>query len=381
MRPQLKIGINLISIPQQKAGVGFLAINLSKELILKLDKDQFYVFTTLNVTFDELKKNNSIILQLSPIGYVRKIFWEQFVFSKILRSKKIDVLINVHYIALIFIPKKIKQITIIPDLTYQKFFFKRIWIKSLYINIMMWFSVYKSWNIIAISEFTKEELLLYYPFLSPQKIQVMYLSLGNEISTTLSIAISNKFKFLDIDKPFFLFVGTVEPTKNLENCVKAYKKIRHKYNNYNFVLIGKRGWGDKQDKRFLKLSYYISKNELEEHIFFTGYLSSEEVSQIYKKAFCLLFPSKYEGFGIPLLEAMAAKIPIITSNISSMPEVVGEAGLLVDPDSIQEISQAMELLILDKNLRHTLVENGTKRLQNFSWRKSAEVIESIVINE
>lgn len=180
----------------------------------------------------------------------------------------------------------------------------------------------------------------------------------------------NKFKFIDdlsnINKtPYFLYLGRHDPHKNLGRIISAFAKFKYK-NNYQLWLAGP------SDSRYTPLlKQQVKQLNIESQVRFLDYVKSEDLPIILNQAQALVFPTLWEGFGFPVLEAIASGTPVITSNISSLPEVVGEAGLLVNPLEIKEITSAMNLMAEDEKLRLELRQLGLKRAKNFSWEKTA----------
>ena len=161
---------------------------------------------------------------------------------------------------------------------------------------------------------------------------------------------------------YFLFVSTIEPRKNLFGIIQAMKDLPE---DVCLVVAGERGW--KSAGRFL-----ISKKKIK----FLGYVNENDKWQLYREAIALVYPSFYEGFGLPILESMAAGCPIIAGNNSSQGEVLADCGLLVDPFNVVEISQAMNLMLTDEKLRQEFISRGLARSKEFSWQKTArEVLE------
>ena len=162
----------------------------------------------------------------------------------------------------------------------------------------------------------------------------------------------------------------IEPRKNIERIVKAFKKYKKKINDdLKLVIVGRKGW--KYDN-IMKLIESMGTD-----IIITGYIDEEDKVPIYKLAQIFVFPSLYEGFGMPILEAMASKTPVITSNISSMPEVAGNAGMLVDPFNENEIFEAYKKILSDDELKKEMVQKGLEQAKKFEWKKSVEMLEKI----
>ena len=169
-----------------------------------------------------------------------------------------------------------------------------------------------------------------------------------------------------IPSKYFLFVGTLDPRKNFERIFKAFERLRPLRQGLHLVIIGGEGW---KNKKFLKM---VRTHPLKDHIHMPGYLPRNQLLSYYKNAICLMFPSLYEGFGLPILEAMSCGTPVITSNVSSMQEVAGDAALLVDPYDTSAIADAMNELLRDDRFRARLINMGFQRAKEFSWKKCAE---------
>ncbi|MCD7964843.1 MAG: glycosyltransferase family 4 protein [Clostridiaceae bacterium] len=222
--------------------------------------------------------------------------------------------------------------------------------------------------IITVSEFSKNEIIKHLGIPS-EKIQVIYngvdLDQYHEINNIQQIeTVKQKY---GITGEYLLYLGTLEPRKNLEGLLTAYMHLKNEQENTpKLVIAGKRGW--LYDSIFEKVKEY----GLQKNVIFPGYIAADDAPTLLSGAFLFIFPSLYEGFGIPPLEAMACGTPVITSNCSSLPEVVGEAAVLIDPLDIQSIKNSMRELINHPEMRQTLGEKGKMRAKQFSWRASAE---------
>jgi glycosyltransferase involved in cell wall biosynthesis len=210
-------------------------------------------------------------------------------------------------------------------------------------------------KIIAISESTKRDILTFYPQIDPEKISVIYL--GNSLTT------KNTTTKIELPKKYILFVGRRETYKNFNSFVKAFAKISNDINNLNLVCAG----GGKFNDEELELLKELDIEERVKQQFF----SDDELAQAYSSAVCFVFPSKYEGFGIPVLEAFACQCPTLLSNRSSLPEVGGNAALYFDPDDIDDMANQMERVMDDKELCNQLIELGQERLKLFNWDRIA----------
>ncbi len=221
-----------------------------------------------------------------------------------------------------------------------------------HLNYLRWSTKYalkKARRIITVSENTKKDLIELYDG-RPEKITVIH----HGINIPESLPDSQETK-----EPYILFIGRLEKKKNVQGLVGAFSLLKKKYRiPHRLVLVGTRGYGYQPFKQ--------------ESIMEKGYVDEQEKWRLLQGATLFVLPSFYEGFGLPILEAQAVGCPVITSNVSSMPEVAGQAALLVDPNNIEQIAEAMYKIIRDNQLRKDLVDRGYTNLKRFSWQKCAQ---------
>ena len=245
--------------------------------------------------------------------------------------------------------------------------------QRLYLGLMTRYQLKFADKIIAVSKSTKRDIIAR-ARIPANKIEVVYEGFDEGLFKE-TVPKINIFKQFDIEKGnYFLFVGTIQPRKNLHRLIEAYiETYGTVHDSPKLVLAGGKGWLSDPIYR------HVYTFGLQSRIKFTGFLSNDQLVELYKNALAFVFPSLFEGFGLPILEAFSFGVPVITSDISSMPEVVGEAALLVDPYDVSDIGKAMKKIRSDPKLRKTLVQKGKVRRQKFSWKKSAE--ETLVIME
>jgi glycosyltransferase involved in cell wall biosynthesis len=228
-------------------------------------------------------------------------------------------------------------------------------------------------HIITISEFSKSEIIKYLKVPS-NKISVIPCAIDQDVFNEVLDAkmLSSTKKKYNIVGDYFFYLGTLEPRKNIERLIDAYAILAKLYEEVPYlVLAGKNGWN--YDNIYRKVKDY----KLENKVVFTGYIDSSEAVLLLKGAFAFVFPSIYEGFGMPPLEAMACGVPVITSNVTSLPEVVQDAGYLVDPFSIEDICNAMTEILIDSKNRELLKQRGLERAKEFIWDKSAKLLREV----
>jgi glycosyltransferase involved in cell wall biosynthesis len=241
--------------------------------------------------------------------------------------------------------------------------------KKLYAKLMFKAVSKKADAIISVSDFTKKEFLKFVNG-NQQNIYTVYNGI-NDFWIEFGGRDSNPNP-----SPYIVYVGNVKPHKNLISLVKAFEKIKNEI-PHNLVIIGKKEGFITGDQEVIKYA-----ERLEDRIKFTGFVDNEILKQYIVNAHALVFPSLYEGFGLPPLEAMACGCPVIASNVASLPEVCGKAALYVDPYSPEDIAEKIKLLLSDYKLREELRRKGLERAKMFSWEKCAEktikVIEEVL---
>lgn len=235
--------------------------------------------------------------------------------------------------------------------------------QQLYLKWITRYQLKSASKLIAVSHSTKNDLIKRVG-IEGQKIKVVYEGFNQDLFQARSDTKSYSLK------GYWLFVGTIQPRKNLERIIKAFKLV----GKGNLVIAGSKGW---QTDKIYKLP---KKLGIAERVKFLGYVSDKEMVKLYKGAIALIFPSLFEGFGLPILEAQASGCPVLTSTTSSMPEVAGKGALLVDPYNVEEIANGM-MKIMDKEIGARLVELGYNNIKRFSWEKAAKqtlkILESV----
>jgi glycosyltransferase involved in cell wall biosynthesis len=350
----MKIGIDARSM-SIKGGVRNYILNLVKE-ISKIDKDNkynIYYDSEKNLGSFNYKNFNEILIKNNSRILIP--FWEQIKLRNRIIKDKIEVFHGMKNTIPIWLPKNIKSIATIHDLT--PFIFKKEvgFFDYFYWKFFIPLTIKKASRIIVISESTSRDVKELFPEYK-EKIELIYLG-GPSKKRNPQIAKKN----------FFLMVGAMRPRKNLMRVVKAFKEITKKYPLFKLYIVGK------DFNNYKKIVQMEIKNlGIEKNVLIRGYAPQNDLDRYYSFSKGYIFTSLYEGFGLPILEAQSKGCPVITSNISSMPEISGDGAILVDPYNINEISNAMNLLIKDKILTNSMIKKGYKNLKRFSWKKTAK---------
>ncbi len=357
-----KIIINTIPLLSSLTGIGRYCYEISK-LIDKYkiyDTSYYYGYNSKNLIHpsksENIKSIKSIIVSTS---FLKKIVKKLISYYYRFFSSTYDLYWEPNFIPNNFIKSK-KMITSVHDFSFilHKDFHTKERIKYFEDNFFQ--NIYRSDIIITGSEFSKQEILNRLDF-KDENVKVIYHGVRHDIFKKIE---NIKLSF-ELPKKFIFSVGSIEPRKNLIGLLNAYNNLSDEIKHeYKLVLAGFKGWENED------IMQIIEKNK--DFITYLGYITDEELAGVYNKASCFVYPSFYEGFGLPPLEAMACGTPVICSNVSSLPEVGGEAVVYCDPYSIEDIKSKIELVLLDKNLQKELSVKGLEQAKKFTWEKSAQ---------
>lgn len=226
----------------------------------------------------------------------------------------------------------------------------------------------KALRIATVSEFTKRDIHERYGIES-EKIDVVYNGANERFRPFENPEVAEIRKKYSHGKPYFLWVGLIHPRKNLENQLRAFTMFKENYpSDIKFLIVGARyAWSD-------VLEELSSKSPFAEDIIFLGRQPMDVLVSLYGAAHALMYVSYFEGFGIPILEAFSAEIPVVTSTRSSMPEICGDGGVAVEPDDVEAIARAMQLASFDRGARSEMIAAGREQRQKFSWDKTADAL-------
>jgi glycosyltransferase involved in cell wall biosynthesis len=262
--------------------------------------------------------------------------------------------------------KASKRVVIIHDVNHLVFANLLSIPKKIYARYMINSAIRKSDKIITISSFSKKEIVKYADT-KGKEIKIIFCGLDKgKLKSNLNEQSMQSVKSIyNLPEDYFLYVGSIKPHKNLKAVIKAFNILSKEFPAKKLVVAGVRFEQLNEDKEILNL--YDEKNMI-----VTGFIKDSDLFPIYNMAECLIFPSLYEGFGLPPLEAMICGCPVIASNSSSIPEACGNAALYFDPFKVDELVEKMKLIINDKNLRSELINNGFTNVERFSWKRFAE---------
>ena len=349
----MKIAINAILFHNKPRGVGNYFNTLMKELLAVEDDNEYYVFygPWMNeYSFTKLESPRYHLVSCNiPRGKILRNLYLLLFFPFKVKKYKVDLLHNIDTTPVIF--RTCKIISTIHDLAefVQREKYGKIqgFCRRLYVKIQ----AKKSDSIITVSEYSKQmihDILK----VDSNRIFVVYNSFSKSITKPLE------------KKNVFLSVGEIERSKNFGTLIKAFDKLNNK--DYQLTIVGREG-NDYQEVLKIK-----EESVNKENINLLGYVSTEELKNIYGTAKVFVFPSKFEGFGIPLIEAMAYSLPVICSNASCLPEVGGDAALYFDPNNVDDLAELMKKVIEDDSLMEAMIKKGHQQLDKFKPELSAK---------
>lgn len=226
----------------------------------------------------------------------------------------------------------------------------------------------KAKRIATVSEFSKQDIVNQYG-VNPKNIDVVYNGASEAFQSVNEEQKTAVCRKITQGKPYFVFVGALQPRKNIVNLLKAFDNFKQSdTENTQLVIVGRKAWQtEEMDNTYQSMQY---KGD----VVFTGRLSDEDLSATIAAALSLVYVPFFEGFGLPIIEAFKCYTPVITSNVSSMPEVAGEAGVLVDPNSVSGITNALQSVAKDESLRNSLAQKAIERSNTFTWEKTANLL-------
>lgn len=356
----------------EKTGIAWCAESILLEMANK-EKDK--IKKQLNCfTFAYDKKQKEQVYSYQKLGYqIQECRWFHDVLYRLLWNyipipyslffrKKADVTVFFNYA----VPPKVsgKTVVFVHDMAY------RVYPETVrkktrrFLELVLQKSCDRADRIVTISEFSKQEILKYLK-VSEEKISVVTLGVDRKRFHTHYPAdqirlVQRKY---GLKGEYLLYIGTIEPRKNLKRLIEAYASLP--LETPMLVLAGKKGW------MYREIFQTVETLGIGERVKFLGYVADREIPLLLSGAKCFLFPSLYEGFGLPPLEAMASGVPVVASNGSAIPEVVGDAAVLVEATKVESISHGILRVLKEKGLRERMIEKGIQRAKKFRWEKTA----------
>jgi glycosyltransferase involved in cell wall biosynthesis len=365
----MKIGIDIRLIGKKRTGDEVVFFNLVKNLAEVDQNNQYLLFTDrdpqknhdLKAEIEKLKlaDNFKIIFIDSP----NRFWWNLWALPNYLKKNPVDIF-HTQYIAPFWLPKNLRLVLTIHDISFN--YFPEYIRKSdlFFLKTLIPRSIRRAEKIITVSQSEKKNIVDFYD-LPPEKVDCAYNGVDFErfsrvYSSEKKESIRKKYS---LPEKFLLYIGTLQPRKNIPVAIEALKDL-----GISLVIAGNRNTHNFDPK----IDEVIKKNNLSGKVIFPGWIDEEDKLALLQMSECFVFPSLYEGFGIPVIEAMAAGVPVVCSDIPVLREIVADAALFCDPKNSQEFAKNISKALTDENLRNSLVKKGTEVAKNYTWQKNAE---------
>lgn len=349
-------------------GIGWFTFETLKRITNDHPDDHFIFLFDRDFDEEFIFSDNITPLILSPQARHPFLYylWFEYSVAAILNRLKPDLFLSPDgYLSL---RSNCKQLAVIHDINYEHYpndvpFLERKYYKHFFPKFAQ-----KATRIATVSEFSKNDISGTYK-INPSKIDVVYNGCNELYTPTDDLTQQQTKEKFSMNCDYFLFVGALHPRKNISRLFQAFDKFKTDISSaMKMVIVGEKYYWTSEIKRtYLNMKF-------KDDVIFTGRLSTEDLKNVLGSAFAMTYVPYFEGFGIPILEAMNCDTPVITSNITSMPEVARDAALLVDPFSVESIANAMRYIYKDEDMRNKLIQKGRKRKLDFSWDKTATAL-------
>jgi glycosyltransferase involved in cell wall biosynthesis len=355
----MDVGIATAFLDETKGGIWTYTTNLVQGLVsISSGVDYFIVDRQERHMFSE--RVNQLIIPFQERRFA-KFIWPNVALPRALKQHRLDVL-HITYPYGTLTNKWSKNIITIHDLSPILFPETHTRMNILHHRLVLPHILKRADRIITVSNSSKESIVKYY-HIPPDKVRAIPLGVSPNFKPVLGNESQTKAL---IPRPYILNVGVIEPRKNLNTLLRSFQLVKKKGFPHKLVLCGPRGW------KCSDVDALLNHLGLQEHVIFLGFIPPQALPKLYSSADLFVYPSLYEGFGLPVLEAMACGTPLIASNSSSLPEVVGNAGLLVKPNDSHELAEAMIQVLSHRSLSLELTAKGLQRSKLFSWEQTAK---------
>jgi len=370
----MKIGVDVrCLLAENYSGVSNYTWQLIRALVAKLPTDQFILqansFKPVRVLskIDEIKVKKSITRYPNKLLHLSMVLWQFPQLDRWLDGVDVYWVPGNNFISLSDQVAKVYTCHDLSWLVWPEFYSVRgkWWHRALQLEK----KYTTAQKIIAVSECTKIDILNFFPQVKPDNVVVVPSGISYpQLTREQKVDVQRE---LSLPDRFLLYVGNIEPRKNVLGIIEAFKKLQIKYPDLYLVLAGGSGW-------YKKYSQQVQKAiNINNRIIYLGYVNEEQKWVLYSLAQVFLWPSFYEGFGFPPLEAMSQGCPVVVSQSASLPEVVAAAGILINPFDLQDLVLAVDSLLTNESWRQQLIARGYQRVKEFSWEKSAELTSKV----
>ncbi len=365
----MKIAINTrLLISDKLEGIGWFSFETLKRITQQHPEHEFYFIfdRTYDPAFIFASNVKAIVAPPQARHPILYLVWFEIVIPFILRRIKADLFLSPDgYLSLM---SGIKQIAVIHDLNFEHYPNDLPRIEIWYYTRFFPRYAKKACRIITVSDYSKRDIVETYR-IDAEKIDVVYNGVGEIFAPLSLIEKEHCKKTYTNSEPYFIYIGSIHPRKNLANLFMGFDRFKKEtHSPFKLVLVGNRKWWTAEINRVYEQLHF------KKDVIFLGRQETAVLHHLIASAEALTYVSYHEGFGIPILEAFASETAVITSNITSMPEVAGDAALYVNPFSPESIADAMESIYREKGLKEQLIKKGNERVKHFSWQKTADLV-------
>jgi glycosyltransferase involved in cell wall biosynthesis len=360
----MNIGVNMTVADSAKTGIGTYAVNLVEQMLILDEENRYFIFVSGDLPLKNVNpERHHVINVCRNKGWVRRILAEQFILPFLVKKHKIEMLHSVAFSCPVI--KLCKYVLTIHDLAYRVFPETVRKSRRVYYSVMFPLFASIADKIITVSENTKNDVIRCF-HVPGDRIDTVLLGVSGHFRQEDDSDARAVLSSLGITGEYLLYVGSLEPRKNLVRLLQAFELIRKEV-KISLVIVGPKGW--MYDGIFSSTAVIEHKDD----IIFAGHVEDQVLPKLYSQAKAFVFPSLYEGFGLPALEAMACGAPLIASGTSSLREVCGDAAIYVDPFDVKNIFENIFMLVKNDQRRAELREKGLERSRQFSWEKTARM--------
>jgi len=359
-----RVGLNAQLLSGQRsyraAGIHRYINGLLTHLPAADSRFDYTVFTgpTGSVTSGKLQVQRTGLRTDQPLS---RIAWEQFLQPIAARQSHLDLFHVMAYVSPLVAVTP--NVVTVHDLSFLRTPERFRFANRTYLSLLTGLSCQRARRVIAVSQHTKKDVMKVFG-LPPEKIDVVYSGLDPQFARPPDSELEAFRQRHGLPEKFILYLGTIEPRKNLSTLIRAYAKVRPP--GVKLVCVGGRGW------MYQDVFQTVEELRLSRDVIFPGFLPDDDLPFWYSAAKVFVYPSSYEGFGLPVIEAMACGVPTITTDASSLPEAAGDAALLVPPDDSAALAEALAHLLREETLQAELVERGLRHAAQFTWQRAAK---------
>jgi glycosyltransferase involved in cell wall biosynthesis len=376
MNSQIR-AIDVRLLGRKRTGDETVFFNLTKELLAQ-DRDHEYWLLTDErdrATLDTLRERLGIVgatqVHLVTLPGQNRFVWNLVTLPWFLLTHNVAVF-HTQYILPLFVPARTKVVDHIHDVSFAALPQYIGWSDRLFLSVFIPIALRRADRVVVPSQFTKDEIIRYYGT-SGDKIVLVPNALSLEFQALSQPNFEAMRQAYGLPEQYIISVGTLQPRKNLPLLIRAWSKLRERLPEVRLVLVGNRAVHHFDPD----IDRAIAECNGEEGVIFPGYISASDLPAVIRMAKVFAFPSRYEGFGIPLLEAMSQDVPVVASDIPCLSEVAGPAALYFDPTSVASCEEKLYTLLTDNNVRENAISLGRGRVSLFSWRASATKLLSL----